>query len=136
MSAAAESATPPTPPHLNAGEGEAVIPLNTRRTRRAATNHRGGPTSMQQPPGNPPGPEPADPQREEVERAVAEQVEKAFNASGRTLSDDDTAAAYLITLGVVQHTLNGAAANGMIDDEQRNGLAALFAGMTEAPRYV
>ncbi|MYW49631.1 hypothetical protein [Streptomyces sp. SID161] len=136
MSAAAESATPPTPPTLNASEGAAVLPFTTRRTRRRTTNSSGGTTRMDRPPTSQPEPAPKHPDRVAAERQVAEHVEKTFNATGRTLSDDETAAAYRITLGLVQDTLHGATASDIVTEEQRETLAILLAGMSEAPRHV
>ncbi|WP_416520060.1 hypothetical protein [Streptomyces achromogenes] len=135
MSAAAESATPPTPPTLNSDEGGSVLPF-ARRTRRSATNTRGG-QPMETPPGKPAKPTQANPEQEGGERLVAEHAEKVFNAAGnRTLSDPETALAYVTTLGVVQHTLQGAAASGIISEEQRAVLAGLIAGLSEAPQYI
>ena len=137
MSAAAHSATPPTPPTVNIPEGAAVINLETRRTRRGTDHTRGGQTSMSTPPGDPFRPEPVDPEQEAGGRLVAEHVEKVFNAAGdRTLSNPETALVYVTTLGAVQHTLHGAAASGIISEQQRARLAGLIAGMAEAPGYI
>ncbi|MEU8469637.1 hypothetical protein AB0F30_17215 [Streptomyces sp. NPDC029006] len=84
---------------------------------------------MTTPPGNS--------ERQAGERLVAEHVERVFNAAGnRTLSNPETAAVYVTTLGAVQHTLHGATASGIISEQQRDHLAGLIAGMSEAPRYV
>ncbi|QLJ06781.1 hypothetical protein HZZ00_37775 (plasmid) [Streptomyces sp. NEAU-sy36] len=57
-----------------------------------------------------------------------------FNRSGRTLTDDETAAVYVLTLQLVEHALKGSAASGIISEEQRQELAVLIEGMREAPR--
>jgi len=134
---AAEPATPPTPPTLNAGEDAAVIPINARRTRRRSPKPPGGTASMDTPPeGNPPRQSQPDSERQAVLRMVAEQMEKAFNAAGRTLSDDETAYVYRHTLGLVAHTLEGATVSGIISEGQRDELTALISGMREAPQHV
>jgi dsDNA-binding SOS-regulon protein len=88
------------------------------------------------PPGRPSGPGRQDPEREAVQRQLAEQMEMAFVAAGRTLSDNETAAVYQRTLDLVQHMLTGATAQNIINEEQREDLTALVAGMREAPRYI
>lgn len=67
---------------------------------------------------------------------LADDMEKAFNSTGRSLSNDETAAVFVHSLALVEHTLKGAAANGIITDEQREHLTALLEGMRAAPRYV
>ena len=67
---------------------------------------------------------------------VASDVETSMNASGYTLSNDDTAAVYGLTLDVVEHVLRGAAEMGIIDDAQHDELAVLVAGLQEAPRRI
>ncbi|MFE1451923.1 hypothetical protein [Streptomyces olivaceoviridis] len=88
------------------------------------------------PPGNQPGRSQPDPERDAVLRMVAEQMERAFNAAGRTLSDDETAYVYGHTLGLVAHTLEGATVSGIISEGQRDELTALISGMREAPQHV
>ncbi|MFF8910565.1 hypothetical protein [Streptomyces olivaceoviridis] len=67
---------------------------------------------------------------------LAEHLEKAFNAVGRTLTDDETAFVYRHTLGLVAHTLEGATVTGIISDGQRDELTALISGMRGAPQHV
>ncbi|WP_166520557.1 hypothetical protein [Streptomyces leeuwenhoekii] len=67
---------------------------------------------------------------------VADDMEKAFNAIGRSLTNDETAAVYARTLALVAHTLRGAAATGIVTEQQREALAELIDGMAQAPRFV
>jgi hypothetical protein len=69
-------------------------------------------------------------------QAQAESIEMTFNENHLTLSDDDTAAAYTITLGITRHLLRGAHAKGIVDQQQLERLDALVAGILDAPRLV
>jgi uncharacterized membrane protein YebE (DUF533 family) len=69
-------------------------------------------------------------------RRLAEHVETTFNAEGLSLTDDGTAAAYSVTLTLVRGMLEGAQAQGIVDETQRAELDALFAGVAEAPRLI
>ncbi|MFD7995565.1 hypothetical protein [Streptomyces mexicanus] len=71
-----------------------------------------------------------------VLRLIAEDMEKAFNADRRTLSDDETAAVYVHTLRLVEHALKNATARGVITEDQLRDLAVLIQGMKEAPRLI
>jgi hypothetical protein len=75
-------------------------------------------------------------QPDEVLALLADDMEKAFNAIGRSLTNDETAAVYARTLALVEHTLRGAAATGILTEEQRQALAELIDGMAQAPRFV
>jgi hypothetical protein len=84
-----------------------------------------------------PGPssQPAD--RDTELQLVAEEMEMAFNAfDDRTLTDRETAVVFVHTLNLVGHALKGAAAGGIISEEQRAELAVLIEGMAQAPRLV
>lgn len=86
-----------------------------------------------------PGPPVSDSERavrEAALRLVADDVEKIFNQSGRTLADPETAAVYVIALQIIQHTLKGTVVSGIISEEQRGELAVLVEGLMEAPRLV
>lgn len=75
--------------------------------------------------------------REAALRIVADDMERIFNGAGRrTLTDEETAAVYGITLGIVEHALRGSVASGIITEEQRAELAELLKGLKEAPRLV
>ena len=138
---AAEPAGPPTPPTaVNAGEGAAVIPINARRTGRGALNTSGGWKTVDTPPTNVPDPSMSSSERtvrQAALRLVADDMERIFNsAGGRSLTDEETAAVFVITLGIVEHALKGSVVSGIISEEQRAELAVLIEGMREAPRLV
>jgi hypothetical protein len=63
-------------------------------------------------------------------------MEQAFNAAGRTLTDQETAAVYSHTLSIVKHLLRGAAAQGVISDGQRNELWIMLDGVRDAPHHL
>lgn len=134
MSAAAPA--DPTPPTLtvNNREGAAVIDITRRRGPRGPQHTQGGWTM-----GTPPTPPDRVPPQGDYHaalRLIADDMEKAFNADGRTLSDDETAADYVRTLRLVEHALQGAAARGVITEDQLRDLAVLIQGMKEAPRLI
>lgn len=64
---------------------------------------------------------------------LANSVEARFLKCERTLTDPETAEAYLITLDLVSTMLAGAHVNGIVDDEQRRELHAMIDGMKAAP---
>ena len=78
----------------------------------------------------PPHPEtsPPDPQRR-----LAARIEELFLRHGRTLSDDDTAEAFRITLQVMGDLLEGAHVHGVVGDAAYGELAAMVEGMRAAP---
>lgn len=67
---------------------------------------------------------------------LAEHLETTFNQNGLTLTDDSVAGAFTVTLGIVRGMLQGAAVQGVIDEDQRAELDALFQGMTGAPHLL
>jgi HPt (histidine-containing phosphotransfer) domain-containing protein len=86
-----------------------------------------------------PTPDPADrpgSQPDEVLALLADDMEKAFNAIGRSLTNNETAAVYARTLALVEHTLRGAAATGIVTEQQRQAIAELIDGMAQAPRFL
>ena len=73
---------------------------------------------------------------EESLRRLAEHVETTFNEADLSLTDDTTAVAFSVTLTLVRGMLEGAQAQGIVDEEQRAELDALFAGVAEVPRLI
>jgi uncharacterized membrane protein YebE (DUF533 family) len=69
-------------------------------------------------------------------RRLAEHVETTFNEAELSLTDDHTVAAFSVTLTLVRGMLEGAQAQGIVDEEQRAELDALFAGVAEIPRLI
>lgn len=67
---------------------------------------------------------------------LAEHIETTFNQNGLTLTDDSVSGAFLVTLGVVRGMLQGAAAQGVIDEDQRAELDSLLQGMSGAPHLL
>lgn len=136
---AAEPATPPTShAEVNDGGGAAVIPFTARRAGRGAYQPSRGNT-VEPTPLPTPGPPVSDSERavrEAALRIVADDVEKIFNQTGRTLTDDETAAVYAMSLQIAQHTLKGSVVSGILSEEQHGELDVLLAGLKEAPRLV
>lgn len=137
---AAEPAVPHTPETVvNAGEGAAVIPITARRAGRGASQPSRGWKTMEPTRLPTPGPALSDSeraQREAALRLVADDVEKIFNQTGRTLTDDETAAVYVTAMQIAQHTLKGAVVSGIIGEDQHGELDVLLGGLKEAPRLV
>jgi len=67
---------------------------------------------------------------------LADHIEMTFNEQKLTLSDDDTADAFRITLQVVRGLLAGAGAQGIVDERQAERLDALVEGVIGAPDLV
>jgi hypothetical protein len=67
---------------------------------------------------------------------LAEHVEVTFNANRLSLTDVRTARAYDTTLQIVTGMLEGAHAQGIIDQEQQGKLGELFQGMRQAPEVI
>lgn len=64
---------------------------------------------------------------------LATWIQPAFTASGLTLADPDTAAAYRITLNVIQTLIEGAQRLGKIDADGHAYLAAVLADSRTVP---
>jgi hypothetical protein len=68
------------------------------------------------------------------QQRLTDSIEAYFlKHDARTLTDPETAEAYLITLGLVRNMLEGARVNGVVDDEQHGELQAMIDGMRAAP---
>lgn len=80
-----------------------------------------------QPPGDGAGPE------RTLAEQFADEMETAFNSTGRTLTDPDTAEGYTLTLRLVERALEGAEAQDIISEDQRGKLAGMLEGMRAAP---
>lgn len=64
---------------------------------------------------------------------LAAMVERAFADHARTLTDPDTAEAFLITLGLMRKVLDGARAQDLIDEAAHRDLTGMLDGMQAAP---
>jgi hypothetical protein len=115
-------------PYGDRGEQAAVIDLSARRPGKG----RRKPVSTPQPATPDPaagGPTPLD--------KLAEHFEIVFNRSRLTLTDEDSATAYRITLDLVRDIiLRGAEAQAIIDGGQRLKLDELVKGIRSAPELV
>lgn len=67
------------------------------------------------------------------QQKLAATLEARFAEHGRSLTDADTAADFLITLRTVRHMLEGALVEGVLDDAGHADLTAMIEGMMEAP---
>ena len=113
-----------TPPALTGAGDAAVIDISTRVSTQAAKGRWKDMTS-------PDRPEWPDDRQKQVEN-----IEMTFNEAHLTLSDDNTEAAYTITLGIVRNILRGAHARGIVDETQLGLLDAMVEGVMSAPRLV
>lgn len=132
MSAADPARISPDP--LNTERDAAVIDI--ARAGRRHANHRRG-DSMGDPPGsgaNTPDPHPANP--DAMPAALAERFEETFNEHRLSLTDDRVATAYTVTLQIVHGLLDGANAQGILNEEQHRELSAMVGGVMQAPALV
>lgn len=60
-------------------------------------------------------------------------VERAFTEHRRTLTDPDTAQAFLIATGVMRHVVDGALAKSLIDEDAHEELTGMLTGLEAAP---
>lgn len=67
---------------------------------------------------------------------LAETVEAFFKSHGMTLTDDEAVRVYDVTLDLVRMMHEGALANGVLTGEQLTQLAAMVAGMRNAPQLL
>lgn len=117
-------AAEPTPfPEKVHTSGASVIHLAKHSAARGRSNCHREEGSM-----NTPEPSP--------EQLLAETVEAHFLARHRTLTDEPTAEAYLVTLSVILTMIDGALAQSILGDEQHQSLRGMVEGMTAAPGLV
>lgn len=103
----------------------AVIQLN--RKRRPLRGGRDRDTVVATLPAAPAGPE----------QQLAETIEAYYaRADGRTLTDDETAAVYLIALDAVTDIVDGVLAQNLLSAEAHRHLRAHLDGMKDAPRLL
>lgn len=116
---AADPATPERGFMNSRGHG-AVIDITKRRGggRTATAEARGRWNAMSTPPGH-------GHNRTPIE-LVADDIEKWFNATQRSLTNPETAAVFVIAADFFQHVMEGAVGTGLITEEQRGQLYDLF----------
>ncbi|MFE4915894.1 hypothetical protein ACFRCX_30795 [Streptomyces sp. NPDC056652] len=122
MPAAAES-TPHAPDADHGGGAVIHISDRFRRPRRTKASLAPAP----HPAGDATDPEPS------ALDHIAYRIQSLFTARDRTLTDNDTAEAYAITLDGVLGLLDGALAEGVLGEEQYQSLRALLEAMRSAP---
>ncbi len=122
MSAAEPAPTPAVV--MNTAGGAAVIPLHDRVRRQAGR----GPHMNE-------GPEPG-PGGSSSPELLAEHIEEMFNELGHSLTEDETAEVYALTLTIVRGMLEGAVEEGVVDAGQRGELDAMLRGLLDVPRAV
>lgn len=137
MSATAEPAHPHHP--LNARGPGAVIDITHRLQSGQPTTAQGRwnmPTPPEPTPTTMPAPLAGD--TAEALRRFAASIEKTFTEHGLTLHDDDTAAAYQLTLQVFARAVEGSQATGAlhVDPTELAELLATIRGMEQAPRLI
>lgn len=64
---------------------------------------------------------------------LAASLEKRFAGQGQSLTDEETAQAFLLTLREVRTMLQGALAEGRLGEEEHHTLDAMVEGMMAAP---
>ncbi|MEU1078225.1 MULTISPECIES: hypothetical protein [unclassified Streptomyces] len=69
-------------------------------------------------------------------QTLAEQVEAHFLKCGRTLTDEDTALAYEITLHIAMLILDGAREQDLMGEESYEAVHGLYANMVGAPQLL
>ncbi len=74
---------------------------------------------------------PSDPQQR-----LAETAEAFFRASGTTLTDEETAAAYRTTLALVQLMFDGSRAQDLVDETGHQHLTGMVHGLRDAPEHL
>ncbi|MFJ2279178.1 hypothetical protein ACIOEZ_34080 [Streptomyces sp. NPDC087866] len=109
----------PTHPREPSGPPGDVIPIHRSRGRRTPP----GPGRLNT--GQRPEPTP--------EQLLAETIEALFLRAGYTLSDDNTADIYRVSLDALQLMLDGSQATEKIGPEEHRHLSGMVAGMRAAP---
>lgn len=119
---AAEPARP-GPDRTNRSRAGSVLPFPTAANRPPRRTKRREMTAVPDQPLTP-------------QQVLASSIETAFARRGRSLTDDDTATDYLITLQTVRLMLEGARIRGVLEDGTHRELDALLAGMEDAPELL
>ncbi|MFJ3283352.1 hypothetical protein [Streptomyces halstedii] len=119
------AAEPAHPEHTVTGPPGNIIHLGRRRTTRTGLGRRTP---------QPSAPEPA--AASTPQQRLAETAEAFFLASGTSLTDESTAAAYRTTLTVVQLMLDGSLAQSMVGDAEHKHLSGMIAGLRDAPDHL
>ncbi|MFD1278052.1 hypothetical protein [Streptomyces kaempferi] len=70
------------------------------------------------------------------EQRLADKMERLYLKHDMTLTDPDTAQAFLIAMDAVQMMVQGGRVHKVIDEEQRAVFHAMLEGMKAAPRLV
>ncbi|WP_042174619.1 hypothetical protein [Streptomyces sp. NBRC 110035] len=78
---------------------------------------------------------PPDPHTDAHQRLAAT-IEAVFARHGRSLTDDDTAQDYRITLTEVRRMFQGAHAQGVLGSEAHRELDAMIEGMAAVPDFL
>lgn len=63
------------------------------------------------------------------EQRIAASIEGMFSKHGRSLTDEDTAQTYTLTIGAVRTMLEGARAKGVLEKTAYEDLDGMLAGM-------
>lgn len=114
----------PTPPPLTGAGRAAVIPILDRARRQAGRGPQVTDTD-----GLAPG-------ERSAQALLADKLETLFNAEELSLTDERIATAYRVTLEIVRGMLEGALAQGIVDEGQRVELDQILEGMVDVPRLV
>jgi hypothetical protein len=130
---AAEQATPEPYTDLNVSGPAPVIDLNKHRRRGSALHTVQGRRGQTMPASDRSQADPADDGEQSALEAWAETIEVSFIEARMSLTNPDTAAAYLRTLDILERALQGSCANGVITDGQLAELTAVIDGMRKAP---
>lgn len=120
----AADSTAHIPPPVNGPGDAAVIDISTRVSRQPG-RERWKPVSDHPGPGD-----------KSTQAALAERYEELFNQRNMTLTDDQTAETYTVTLDLVLGILKAAQAQGIVDEGQQRELHAMIEGMKAAPQLL
>ncbi|MFD9721046.1 hypothetical protein [Streptomyces sp. NPDC059076] len=72
----------------------------------------------------------------EPEQILAEIIEALFLKRSRTLTDEDTAEAYVIAIDAMLLVIDGAMARGVVGETEHQALRGMAEGMRQAPERV
>ncbi|MEW2266904.1 hypothetical protein [Streptomyces sp. NPDC047868] len=124
-----------TPPEIRNTNGDAAVIDITRAGRRHTSQGRW--MDMGDPAGSEPdAPDPGSADPQETLAALAERFEETLNEYRLSLTDDKVSTTFLVTLQIVSGMLDGARAQGVVDEAQYTKLNAMVKGMISAARLV